>query len=85
MATLSTEVTGAVLVTMGMKNEEDEEGRVNKFPFSNQKRLFFLYPNQKGLFWKVKIDFLWEGKKMILGFLVDDYSLVVQYSLVEEI
>ena len=63
-----------------------EEGRIN-FLFPNQKRSFFFSPNQKMLFWKVKINSFWEGKKMNLGCLekkANDYSLEVQHPLVEE-
>ena len=43
--------------------------------------------NRKVLFWEVKINSFWEGKKMILGCLkknCDGYSLEEQYPLVEE-
>ena len=51
------------------------------FLLLNQKGFVFLSPNQKVVFWEVKINSFWEGKKMILGCLKkksDGYSLEEQ-------
>ena len=62
-------------------------GRVKKFPFPKSKEVLFPFSKPKRLFWKVKVISFYEAKKMILDCLekkLDDYSMGVQYLLVEE-
>ena len=50
------------------------------FSFSKSKGFFFFFPNQKGLFWKMKTNYFWERKKITLDCLekkTNGYSLVV--------
>ena len=60
---------------------------MKKFSFSKSKGVIFPFFGPKGIVLESENIFLLgrkEGRKMILGCLSDDYSLVVQYSLVEE-